>query len=237
MIWTGRRAAPLHDWAMTPREAVELQRRLAGRVSTVPPRRPPRTVAGLDVSVRRGETTCRAGAVLMTVEPLAVVARARVERPVPFPYVPGLLSFRELPVLLEALARLPEPPDVLVLDGHGRAHPRRFGLACHLGVWADLPALGAAKSILCGTHGPLGRARGSTAPLVHRGETVGVALRTRDGVRPIYVSVGHRLDLATAVALALRLAPRYRLLDPIPEAHRLVNEPAPERAGGASQRP
>lgn len=224
MIWTGRRRSPLHDWAVTPREAVVLQRRLAGRVSHVPPRRPPRTVAGLDVSVRRNETICRAGAVLMTVEPLAVVARARVERPVPFPYVPGLLSFRELPVLLEALARLPEMPDALVLDGHGLAHPRRFGLACHLGVWADLPAFGTAKSILCGTHGPLGRARGSTAALVHAGETVGVALRTRDGVKPIYVSVGHRFDLAGAVALALRLAPRYRLLEPIREAHRLVNE-------------
>jgi deoxyribonuclease V len=208
---------------MTPREAIDLQRRLADRVSHVPPRRPPRTVAGLDVSVRRGETTCRAGAVLMTVDPLAVVARARVERPVPFPYVPGLLSFRELPGLLEALARLPELPDALVLDGQGLAHPRRFGLACHLGVWGDLPAFGTAKSILCGEHGPLGRARGSTAPLVHRGETVGVALRTRDGVKPVYVSIGHRLDLPTAVELALRLAPHYRLLEPIRQAHCLVS--------------
>lgn len=222
MSWTGRRTAPLHGWEMTPREAIALQHRLADRVSQVPPRRPPRTVAGLDVSVRRGETTCRAGAVLMTVEPLAVVARARVERPVPFPYVPGLLSFRELPVLLEALALLPELPEALVLDGHGLAHPRRFGLACHLGVWGDLPALGAAKSVLCGTHGPLGRARGSTAPLVHRDETVGVALRTRAGVQPVYVSIGHRLDLPTAVELALRLAPRWRLLEPIRQAHRLV---------------
>ncbi|MBN1772021.1 MAG: endonuclease V [Deltaproteobacteria bacterium] len=210
---------------MTPREAIALQRRLAERVSHEPPRRPPRTVVGLDVSVRRGETTCRAGAVLMTVEPLAVVARVRVERPLSFPYLPGLLSFRELPVLLEALARLPEQPEALVLDGHGLAHPRRFGLACHLGVWGDLPALGAAKSILCGEHGVLGRARGATAPLVHRGEMVGVALRTRAGVKPIYVSIGHRLDLPGAVELALQLAPRYRLLEPIRQAHRLVNEP------------
>lgn len=224
MIWTGRRRVALHPWVTTPREAIELQQRLAGRVSQVPPRRPPRTVAGLDVAVARGEAVCRAGAVLMTVEPLAVVARARVERPVPFPYVPGLLSFRELPVLLDALAQLPELPDALVLDGHGLAHPRRFGLACHLGLWADLPAFGAAKSILCGEHGPVGRKRGSWTPLVHRGETVGVALRTRDDVKPIYVSIGHRFDLPTAVALALRLATRYRLLEPLREAHRLVTE-------------
>lgn len=232
MSWTGRRDAPLHEWNVTPREAIELQRRLADRVSHAPLRRPPRTVAGLDVSVRRGETRCRAGAVLMTVEPLAVVARARVVRPLSFPYVPGLLSFRELSGLLEALALLPELPEALVLDGHGLAHPRRFGLACHLGVWGDLPAIGTAKSLLCGTHGPLGRARGATAPLVDRGAPVGVALRTRAGVKPIFVSIGHRFDLRSAVELALRLAPRYRLLEPIRQAHRLVSGAQPADDAG-----
>jgi deoxyribonuclease V len=221
-VWTGRRAAPLHDWAVTPREAVALQRRLAGLVRAGPAGEI-RTVAGLDVSVRRGETTCRAGAVLLDVETLAVLARARVERPVPFPYVPGLLSFRELPALLEALARLPRTPDGLVLDGHGLAHPRRFGIACHLGVWCDLPAFGVGKSVLVGAHGRLGLRRGATAALVDRGEAVGVALRTRAGVKPVFVSVGHRIDLGEAVALALRLAPRYRLLEPIRAAHRLVS--------------
>jgi deoxyribonuclease V len=222
-VWTGRRSAALHDWSMTPREAVELQRRLAPRVVVAPPRRAPRTVAGLDVSVGRFEKTCRAGAVLLEIDTLRVLARSRVTRPVPFPYVPGLLSFREVPVLLDALAELPSPPDVLVVDGQGLAHPRRFGLACHLGLWCDLPAIGVAKSILCGTHDTLGPSRGAAAPLVHGGETVGVALRTRAHVKPVYVSVGHRFDLPSAVALALRLAPRYRLVEPVRQAHALVS--------------
>jgi deoxyribonuclease V len=222
-MWTGRRDGPLHEWAVTPREAIALQRELAGRIIVTPPDGPLRTVAGLDVAVKRFAPTCRAGAVLLDAETLEVLASARVERPVPFPYVPGLLSFREVPVLLEALARLPQPPDALILDGQGYAHPRRFGLACHLGLWCDLPAIGVAKSILCGSHGRLGAARGSTAPLVDRGETVGLALRTRTNVKPVYVSVGHRFDLPSAVALALRLASRYRLVEPVRQAHRLVS--------------
>ncbi|MDI7269575.1 MAG: endonuclease V, partial [Myxococcota bacterium] len=150
------------------------------------------------------------------------LASAVVASPVPFPYVPGLLSFREAPPLLEALARLPLIPDCLVVDAHGLAHPRRFGLACHLGVWCDIPTIGIAKSLLVGRHGPLGRARGSIAPLVDRGETVGAAVRTRAGVRPVYVSVGHRFDLSSACALALALAPRFRIVEPIRAAHALV---------------
>jgi deoxyribonuclease V len=224
-MWTGRRERPLHDWAVTPREAIDLQKALAGRIVVAPPDGPLRTFAGLDVAVKRFAATCRAGAVLLDAVTLEVLASSRVERPLPFPYVPGLLSFREVPVLLEALARLPRLPDALILDGHGYAHPRRFGLACHLGLWCDLPAIGVAKSILCGTHGPLGTTRGSTAPLVHRGETVGAALRTRANVQPVYVSVGHRFDLPSALALALRLAPRYRLVEPVRRAHRLVSGP------------
>ena len=223
VIWTGRRSAPLHEWSVTPREAVALQRRLAPRIVVAPPARTLRTVAGLDVSVGRFEKTCRAGAALLEIETLRVLARARVTRPVPFPYVPGLLSFREVPVLLDALAELPEPPDVLVVAGQGLAHPRRFGLACHLGLWCDLPSIGVAKSILCGSHGPLGPDRGASAPLVHNGETVGAALRTRARVKPVYVSVGHRFDLLSAVALALSLAPRYRLVEPVRQAHSLVS--------------
>jgi len=225
VIFTGRRTSPLHDWAVTPREAVAIQRDLAPKIVVAPPVGPLRTVAGLDVSVGRFEKTCRAGVVLLEIDSLRVVARARVTRPVPFPYVPGLLSFREVPVLLDALAALPSLPDVLVVDGQGYAHPRRFGLACHLGLWCDIPSIGVAKSILCGTHAPLAPSRNSTSPLVHDGETVGVALRTRARVKPVYVSVGHRFDLASAVALALRLAPRFRLVEPVRQAHSLVSTP------------
>ncbi|MBI5501776.1 MAG: endonuclease V [Deltaproteobacteria bacterium] len=229
--FTGRRAAPLHGWAVTPREALAIQRGLAPKIVVAPPVGSLRTVAGLDVSVGRFEKTCRAGAVLLEIDTLRVLARVRVTRPVPFPYVPGLLSFREIPVLLDALAGLPSVPDVLVVDGQGYAHPRRFGLACHLGLWCGIPSIGVAKSILCGVHGPLGPARGSVAPLVHGGETVGVALRTRAGVKPVYVSVGHRFDLDSAVSLVLRLAvlrrgsgqARFRLVEPVRQAHALVS--------------
>ena len=222
-MWTGRRAKPLHDWSVTPQQAIEIQRGLAGRIVVAPPPHPIRTVAGLDVAVGRFEKQCRAGAVLLDVASLTVLAQARVTVPVPFPYVPGLLSFREVPGLLEALARLPCLPDALILDGHGFAHPRRFGIACHLGLWCDIPAFGVAKSILVGEHPPLGARRGSTAPLLHHGEQIGAALRTRHGVKPVYVSVGHRFDLPSALELALQLAPKYRLVEPIRRAHALVS--------------
>lgn len=228
--WTGRRSAPLHEWSVTPAEALAIQRELARRVVVRASRRRFETVAGLDVSVRRGDAVCRAAAVLIRVHRgrgsapanLETIAERRVAVPVPFPYVPGLLSFREALPLLEALRGLPEMPECLVVDGHGLAHPRRFGIACHIGVWCDLPSIGVAKSILVGEHGPIGRDRGARAALVHRGEIVGAALRTRTGVRPVYVSIGHRMDLDGACALALALAPRYRIVEPVRRAHMLA---------------
>jgi deoxyribonuclease V len=142
--------------------------------------------------------------------------------PIAFPYVPGLLSFRELPPLAVAWARLERRPDVLIFDGAGYAHPRRFGLACHGGVLFDVPSIGCAKSILVGTHGPLGEERGASAPLVDRGEVVGMAVRTRARVKPVYVSVGHRMDLPTAVALVLRMTAGYREPETTRRAHQLV---------------
>jgi deoxyribonuclease V len=224
VTWTGRRRAPLHRWNLTPAEAIALQRRLAPRIRVEPLRRPIRTVAGLDQAVFRDRNLCRAGAVLLDVETLDPIARSRVDRPIDFPYVPGLLSFREAPGLIEALGRLPALPDLLLLDGQGLAHPRRFGLACHLGLWSDLPAVGIAKSLLVGRHAPPGPNRGDRAPLIHDGEIVGAAVRTRAGVKPVYVSVGHRIELEAACDLALRLSPRFRLAEPIRLAHRWVNE-------------
>ena len=211
-----------HGWDVSPGEAVEIQRRLAGLVREEPlDWDAVRTVAGLDVSVR--DDRVRAAVVVLDVRAGdAVVDQAVWEGPVAFPYVPGLLSFREVPAILPALDRLREPPDVYMLDAQGRAHPRRFGLACHLGVLLDAPALGVAKSILVGrVEGALDEAKGGQAPLVHKGETVGVALRTREGVHPVYVSVGHRVTLRDAGRLALRLATRYKLPQPTHLAHRL----------------
>ncbi len=207
-----------HPFAISPAEAVSVQRRLEPLVRETP-LGPVRTVGGLDVSVR--EDRVRAAVVVLDAETLDVVDHAVWDGPVAFPYVPGLLSFREIPALLPALEQLAALPDVLMLDAHGRAHPRRFGLACHLGVLLDRPALGVAKSVYVGTYEGLGEEKGSTAPLVHRGETVGMAVRTRARVLPVFVSAGHRCTLADAVALALRTTGRFKLPEPTRLAHRL----------------
>jgi len=209
-----------HAWDVSPTEAVEIQRQLAPLVREEPlDFEAVRTVAGLDVSVR--EDRVRAAVVVYDVRAQEVVDQAIWEGPVAFPYVPGLLSFREVPAILPALEKLRQLPDVYMLDAQGRAHPRRFGLACHLGVLLEAPALGVAKSILVGRHAPLAEAKGSAEPLVHKGETVGLALRTREGVHPVYVSVGHRITLRDAGRLALRLAVKYKLPQPTHLAHRL----------------
>ena len=208
-----------HPWDVTPKEAVAIQRDLAGHVRFEP--LPPRveTVCGVDVSVR--EDRVRTALVVMRLPELEIVEHATWEGPVAFPYVPGLLSFREMPAILPALDQLSAAPDVFMLDAQGLAHPRRFGLACHLGVLLGRPAIGVAKTILVGKHGPLGEEKGSTADLVHRGEVVGRALRTREGVKPVYVSVGHRATLDDATALAHSCATRFKLPMPTHYAHRL----------------
>lgn len=209
-----------HPWDVSPSDAVAIQQRLAPLAREEPLDLDAlETVAGLDVSVR--EDRVRAAVVVLRLPALAVVDEAIWEGPVAFPYVPGLLSFREVPAVLPALEKLRVEPDVLMLDAQGRAHPRRFGLACHLGVLLDRPALGVAKTILVGRHGALGEAKGSTADLVHRGEVVGRALRTREGVKPVYVSTGHRITLDDATALTLALTTRYKIPEPTRLAHRL----------------
>ena len=208
-----------HPWDVAPKEAVAIQRDLAEHVRAEPLPDQIGTVCGVDVSVRGDRV--RTALVVMTLPDLEVVEHATWEGPVAFPYVPGLLSFREMPAILPALDRLTVEPDVFMLDAQGRAHPRRFGLACHLGVLLDKPAIGVAKTILVGKHGPLGEAKGSAADLVHRGEVVGRALRTREGVKPVYVSVGHRATLDDTTALALACATRFKLPMPTHLAHRL----------------
>ncbi len=209
-----------HPWDVTPREAFEIQRQLAPLVREEPVEwSTVQTIAGLDVSVRGDRV--RAAAVVLRADTIDVVEHAIWEGPVAFPYVPGLLSFREVPAILPVLQQLDALPDVLMLDAHGRAHPRRFGLACHLGVVLDRPALGVAKAVLVGRHTELEAAKGSHAELVHKEEVVGRALRTREGVKPVFVSVGHRMALEGASSLALHLATRYKLPQPTHLAHRL----------------
>lgn len=216
---------PLHPWGVSPAEAIEIQKRLRERLILHPPAGfDPRRVAGADLSVSRDGRRGYGGIVVLDLETMATVDEASAAEAVTFPYIPGLLSFRELPVLAAAWRRLATRPDVIIFDGQGLAHPRRFGIACHGGLLFETPSVGCAKTILVGRHGPLGRKRGSAAELVHRGEVVGMAVRTRTGVRPVYVSSGHLMDLPTAVALVLRTCGGYREPEPIRRSHRLVND-------------
>jgi deoxyribonuclease V len=213
----------LHPWPAAAEEATAIQdalRPLADLTSPGP--RTVRTVAGLDVAY--ADDRLAAAAVVLDADSLDVVEEATVlDRPA-FPYVPGLFAFRELPALVEALRKLSVTPDLLVCDGHGLAHPKRFGLACHLGVLTGLPTIGVGKTRLVGSYDEPAADRGAWSALSDGGQVVGRALRTQTGVRPVFVSVGHRADLDTACAVTLRLAPRYRLPETTRRADRLSRQ-------------
>ncbi|MCH7994980.1 MAG: endonuclease V [Planctomycetes bacterium] len=216
-----------HAWNVSPTRAIAIQKKLAGRVVTSGRIGRVRLVAGADIAFTPDKLHCIAGVVVWDIRDSCVVEQVVVRRPVRFPYVPGLLSFREAPSVLSALGKLRHEPDAFMFDGQGLAHPRRFGLACHVGMILDRPSVGCAKSILVGSCDMPAPHRGSSAPLVHHGEIIGRAVRTRDGVRPVYVSVGHRLSLADAVEITLLCGGRYRLPEPTRLADQLV---ARERA-------
>jgi len=213
----------LHPWPTAAQEAETIQDRLrplADLTSAGPA--VVRTVAGLDVAY--ADDRLAAAAVVLDAESLEVVEEATfLDRPA-FPYVPGLFAFRELPALVGALRRLSVTPDLLVCDGHGIAHPKRFGLACHLGVLTGLPSIGVGKTRLVGSYDEPGGDRGAGCPVSDGGQGVGRGLRTQTGVRPVFVSVGHRADLDTACALTLKLAPRYRLPETTRRADHLSRE-------------
>lgn len=211
-----------HRWSVTPKRAVQIQRDLARGIRSTPLTARPRLVAGCDLAFTVDGMACIAGVVLWDRRAGTVVEERLALRPVRFPYVPGLLSFREAPALLAALRGLRGEPDALLCDGHGLAHPRRFGLACHLGLILDRPTVGCAKSRLIGEHAEPGAGRGSSRPLHDGGEVVGRVVRTRDRVRPVYVSVGHRIDLGSAVKLVLDCGRGLRLPEPVRLADRLV---------------
>ncbi|MFC4009446.1 endonuclease V [Nonomuraea purpurea] len=213
----------LHPWPTTVAEAESIQDRLRERVELAGPDTFT-LVAGLDVHYH-GDDRLTAAVVVLDAVSLEPVARAVVHGRVAFPYVPGLFAFRELPALVEALEELSVTPDLLVCDGYGLAHPRGFGLACHLGVLTGLPALGVGKTPFVGSHETPAPERGAWTPIVHDGVTVGRALRTQDGVKPVYVSQGHRISLDTATEQVLRLATRYRLPEPIRQADHLARHP------------
>ncbi|GAB4287390.1 MAG: endonuclease V [Deferrisomatales bacterium] len=189
------------------------------------------TVGGADVAYRPAAGELWAAVAVLSFPGLALLESAAVRSAEAFPYRPGWLGFREGPAILRALARLRRWPDVLLVEGHGRAHPRRFGSACHVGVIGEVATVGVAKTLLVGRHRPPAEERGAREPLLDGAEVVGYAVRTRSGVRPVYVSVGHRVELEAAVELVLRCSPRYRLPEPLRQAHRIAREAA-ARAGG-----
>lgn len=218
------RGALLHDWELTPSEAVALQRRLAGSVRTdIDDFGLVRRVAGVDVGFEEGGAITRAAVAVLSFPGLEAVESAIARLPTRFPYVPGLLSFREIPAVLAAFEGLSALPDLLLCDGHGIAHPRRCGIASHLGLWLDLPSIGVAKSRLVGTHGEVPEEKGGWCPLMHRDERIGAVLRTRRGVSPVFLSSGHRITLETAIDFALRCTGRYRLPETTRAAHRLAS--------------
>ncbi len=211
-----------HRWNVSPCAAIAIQRRLASQISCRADPGPFRFIAGIDCAFSADGKNCIAGVVLWDAQEKCVIEEAVAMRPLRFPYVPGLLSFREAPAILAALRKLRGGPDALMCDGQGFAHPRRVGIACHVGLLANKPTVGCAKSRLCGEHAEPPRARGSRAELFHRGEIVGSVLRTQDGVNPVYVSVGHRLDQETAEQIVLACATKYRLPEPTRLADQLV---------------
>ena len=208
-----------HDWDVTPKEAVSLQRSLSERVVIEPLVINVHFIAGIDVSVK--DNRVRTAIVVFDLEDLSLVDSVTWEGSTVFPYLPGLLSFREIPAILPALELLSVRPDAVMLDGHGLAHPRRFGLACHLGVLLEMPSLGVAKSRLTGSYKEPGNTKGDSTTLTHKEEILGAVLRTRTNVNPVFVSVGHKMELGDALKLTLASTIRYKLPEPTRLAHHL----------------
>lgn len=211
------------NWQLTPAQAIALQQELRDRVVRQDRFTPPRRVAGVDVGFEAQGTITRAAVAVLDFPSLTPLEQAIARQPTRFPYVPGLLSFREIPAILQALEQLSQPPDLLLCDGQGLAHPRRFGLACHLGLLTDIPAIGVAKSRLIGSHGDLPVEKGAWVPLTDKGEVIGAVLRTRSGVNPLYVSIGHRISLHSAIRYVLACTTRYKLPETTRAAHRLAS--------------
>ncbi|MEH2077631.1 MAG: deoxyribonuclease V [Nostoc sp.] len=213
-----------HSWPSTLEEAIVIQEKLRDRVITEDKLREPiQYVAGVDMGFEADGTISRAAVAVLSFPDLQVIETSLAHRPTTFPYVPGFLSFREIPAVLDALEKITTIPDIILCDGQGIAHPRRLGIACHLGLLIDIPTIGVAKSRLVGKYEELPEAKGSTQPLIYNGETVGVVLRSRTGVKPLYISCGHRISLPTAIDYVLRCTPKYRLPETTRIADRLAS--------------
>lgn len=222
-------SAPLHEWNLAPRDAMALQTELAKRLELSDRLDPVRHIAGVDIGFEDGGATTRAAVVVVRWDPdtapdLSVIEQVVHREPTRMPYIPGLLSFREIPAALGAFAKLTVPPELVMVDGQGIAHPRRLGVAAHLGLWLDTPTIGIAKSRLTGGHAEVGEQRGDWVPLTARGgEVIGAVLRSRTRVKPVFVSPGHRLSLDTSLQWVLRCLGATKLPEPTRLADRLAS--------------
>ena len=215
-----------HAWPSTLEEAIVIQEKLRDRVITEDQlQEPVQHVAGVDMGFEADGTISRAAVAVLSFPDLQVIETSLAYRPTTFPYVPGFLSFREIPAVLDALEKIKTTPDIILCDGQGIAHPRRLGIASHLGLLIDMPTIGVAKSRLVGKYEELPETKGSSQPLIYKGETVGAVLRSRTGVKPLYISSGHRISLPTAIDYVLRCTPKYRL----PETTRIADKLASDR--------
>ena len=210
-----------HAWPSTLEEAIVIQENLRDQVITEDQLQEPiQYVAGVDMGFEADGTISRAAVAVLSFPDLQVIETSLAHRPTSFPYIPGFLSFREIPAVLDALEKIKTTPDMILCDGQGIAHPRKLGIASHLGLLIDMPTIGVAKSRLIGKHEELAETKGSTQPLIHNGETIGAVLRSRTGVKPLYISSGHRISLPTAIDYVLRCTPKYRL----PETTRIADK-------------
>jgi deoxyribonuclease V len=213
---------PSH-WPTDLQEATALQKQLSQQVVTRDDFGELKIVAGVDVGFEQGGDVTRAAVALLSYPDLQPLEQVIARRPTSFPYIPGFLSFREIPTVLDALEQLQTQPDMLLCDGHGIAHPRRLGIASHLGVLLDMPTIGVGKSILVGRHEELAQERGQWQSLIHKKEVIGAALRTRTGYKPLYISPGHRVSLETTIQIVMQCAPKYRLPETTRRAHSLAS--------------
>lgn len=216
-----------HPWTLSVEEATAIQNQLSGEIITSDQLSEVNYVAGVDVGFEENYAISRAAVAVLSFPELQLIEQAIARRPTTFPYIPGFLSFREVPVVLDALSQIKITPDLILCDGQGIAHPRRFGLASHLGLLITVPTIGVAKSRLIGQHEELPQQKGNWQPLRHRGEVIGAVVRSRTGVKPLYVSPGHRISLPTAIDYVLRCTPKYRL----PETTRWADKLASNRIG------
>jgi deoxyribonuclease V len=216
------KALRLHPWKVTPKEAVQIQLRLRDRVEVTDRFSKICKVAGADIALDLERKIAIAGVIVYAFPEMKEIERVWAKRPLTFPYVPGLLSFREIPTLTAAFAKLKNTPDLIFVDGHGFAHPRRMGIASHLGLVLDCPTVGCAKSVLCGEVDEPADEVGAASELTHKNEVIGIALRTRVGTQPIYISIGHRVSLESALKFALAATDGFRVPRPTREADKFI---------------